>query len=277
MNAIQSITFAVNRTKPGAEAAARFLAGIAECEGVATKVSTDYPLPPQTLDGQDLCIAIGGDGTLLGVLDAALDSGTAVLGVNLGKLGFLATYTQEEAGQRLPALIQGDYKITERSVLQCTTSKGESVCGLNDVVLKETEGRGLIRLQVFSNGNPVSEYHCDGLIFATPTGSTAYNLSAGGPIIGPRVSAIAMTPICPHTLGNRSVIFDNSSEISVTSGEPGPCPRITIDGRTRFGPDGNFPIKITVAEKRLRLMQNPDHSHFAIVRDKLDWGDPAIR
>lgn len=277
MQAIQSITFAVNTTKPGTEETARFLAGIAECEGVNTTICTEYPLPVDALNGQDLCIAIGGDGTLLGVLDAALSSGSAVLGVNMGKLGFLATFTQEEAGKDLADLIQGNYEIADRSVLKCTTSKGESVYGLNDVVLKETEGRGLVRLQVSSNGNAVSEYHCDGLIFATPTGSTAYNLSAGGPIIGPKVSAIAMTPICPHTLGNRSVIFDNSSEINVASGESESCPRITVDGRVRFEPNGNFPIKITVAEKKFRLMQNPDHSHFAIVRDKLDWGDPAIR
>lgn len=277
MQAIQSITFAVNTTKPGAEEAARYLAGIAECEGVQTTITTDYPLAPDALTGQDLCCAIGGDGTLLGVMDAALESGAAVLGVNLGKLGFLATFTQEEAGRDLPKLIKGQYEIAERSVLRCTTQSGESVYGLNDVVLKETDGSGLIRLQVSSNGNPVSEYHCDGLIFSTPTGSTAYNLSAGGPIIGPRVSAIAMTPICPHTLGNRSVIFDNSSQVSVNHLEPDPCPRITIDGRVRFASDNNFPLKIAVADRTFRLMQNPDHSHFAIVRDKLRWGDPTIR
>jgi NAD+ kinase len=277
MHPINTITFAVNTTKPGAEEAARYLAAIAECEGVKTTISSDYPLKPNALAGQDLCCAIGGDGTLLGVLDAALESGAAVLGVNLGKLGFLATFTQEEAGRDLPQLIKGHYKIAERSVLRCTTCNGESVYGLNDVVLKETDGSGLIRLQVASNGNPVSEYHCDGLIFSTPTGSTAYNLSAGGPIIGPRVSAIAMTPICPHTLGNRSVIFDSSSQISVVHREPGPCPRITIDGRVRFKSENNFPIEITVANRAFRLMQNPDHSHFAIVRDKLNWGDPTIR
>jgi NAD+ kinase len=277
MQAIKTITFAVNTTKPGAEEAARYLAGIAECEGVQTTIATEYPLQPDALVGQDLRCAIGGDGTLLGVLDAALESGSAVLGVNMGKLGFLATYTAQQAAKDLPRLIKGHYEIGERSVLNCTTRSGVSVYGLNDVVLKETDGSGLIRLQVSSNGNPVSEYHCDGLIFSTPTGSTAYNLSAGGPIIGPRVSAIAMTPICPHTLGNRSVIFDNSSQISVVHREPGPCPRITIDGRVRFASEDNFPIKIAVADRSFRLMQNPDHSHFAIVRDKLRWGDPTIR
>lgn len=277
MQTIQTITFAVNTTKPGAVEAARYLAGLADCEGVKTSIRSDYPLKADALIGQDLCCAIGGDGTLLGVLDAALASGSAVLGVNMGKLGFLATFTAEEAAKDLPELIKGHYEIAERSVLRCTTRNGECVYGLNDVVLKETDGIGLIRLQVSSNGNPVSEYHCDGLIFSTPTGSTAYNLSAGGPIIGPKVSAIAMTPICPHTLGNRSVIFDNSSQISVVHREPGPCPRITIDGRVRFKSEDNFPLEIAVAERSFRLMQHPNHAHFAIVRNKLRWGDPTIR
>lgn len=277
MQPIKTITFAVNTTKPGASETARYLAGIAECEGVKTQILEDYPLQAEALQGQSLCVAVGGDGTLLGVLDACLATDTAVLGVNLGKLGFLATFSQQEAANDFAELIKGNYTIAERSVLRCTNQKGQSVIGLNDVVLKETQGDGLVRLRVFANGNAVSEYHCDGLIFSTPTGSTAYNLSAGGPIIGPRVSAIAMTPICPHTFGNRSVIFDNSTAITVESSQQGPCPRITIDGRIRFEDSGNFPLTITVAKETFRLMQNPDHSHFAIVRDKLNWGGPAIR
>lgn len=277
MKSIQSITFAVNSSKPGATAAAQSLAAQVERQGVATHITDDYPLPPAALIGQDLCCAIGGDGTLLGVLEAALGSGSAVLGINLGKLGFLATFTEAEAARDLPQLIQGNYSIAERSVLRCTNHKGECIFGLNDVVIKETQGSGLIRLCVSANDNPVSEYHCDGLVFSTPTGSTAYNLSAGGPIISPEVSAIAMTPICPHTFGNRSVIFDHSTHIKIQNGETGPCPRITIDGRVHFKSKSNFPIQVTVAEKKFRLMQNPDHSHFAIVRDKLNWGGPAIR
>lgn len=276
MQSIENITFAVNKTKSGALEAARYLAGIAECEGVKITIKEDYPLNPNALSEQDLCCAIGGDGTLLGVLDAALESNCAVLGVNIGKLGFLATFTQNDAGLQLPNFIRGQYSIDERSVLHCSTQEGNSIYGLNDVVLKETDGSGLIRLQVASNGKPVSEYHCDGLIFSTPTGSTAYNLSAGGPIIDPSVNAIAMTPICPHTLGNRSVIFDNSSIIRINHREPGPYPRITIDGRVHFSSKDNFPIEITVAERSLKLIQSLDYSHFEIVRDKLNWGDPTI-
>ncbi|MGB0344351.1 MAG: NAD(+)/NADH kinase [Coraliomargarita sp.] len=278
MKSIRTITFAVNRTKPGAAESARFLAGIAECEGAVTRIVESYPLPLDALAGQDLCVAVGGDGTLLGVLDAALQADAAVLGVNVGKLGFLATFSQAEAGEDLSRLIGGGYSIAERSVLRCTNRAGESVHGLNDVVLKETQGSGLIRLRVSANGNAVSEYHCDGLIFSTPTGSTAYNLSAGGPILGPKVAALAMTPICPHTFGNRSVIFDDSTVVTVEAGASGAAPGITVDGRARFTGDGdNYPLELAIAEKKFRLMQHPDHSHFAIVRDKLNWGGPAIR
>lgn len=276
MQAIRSITFAVNVSKPGATTVAANLAKIVEKEGVRTRILQDYPLSVDSLKGQDLCCAIGGDGTLLGALDAALESGAAVLGINLGKLGFLSTFNETEAARNFPDLIKGQYSIAERSVLRCKNVKGATVYGLNDVVIKETHGSRLIRLCVSADGNTVSEYYCDGLIFSTPTGSTAYNLSAGGPIIGPKVSAIAMTPICPHTFGNRSVIFDNNTQIKIESGEPGPCPRITIDGRTRFDSDGNFPIELKVAKKTFRLMQNPNHSHFAIVRDKLHWGGSIL-
>ncbi len=277
MKPIQSITFAVNSSKPGTTKVAENLAKIVELEGVKTQLLKDYPLPKDSLKGQDLCCTIGGDGTLLSVLVAAFESGTAVLGINLGKLGFLSTFNENEAIRDFPSLIRGNYVIAERSVLSCKNAKGEVIHGLNDVVIKEIQGRGLIRLCVSVNGKQVSEYHCDGLIFSTPTGSTAYNLSAGGPIIGPTVKAIAMTPICPHTFGNRSVIFDESAKILIESDSSNSDPQIIVDGRNQFDVDGNFPIELMIAEKKLRLMQNPGHSHFAIVRDKLNWGGSMIQ
>ena len=277
MQTIQLITFAVNSSKPEAAAVALNLSKIAEREGVKTRILHDYPLPADSLLGQDMCCTIGGDGTLLGALDAALQSGTPVLGINLGKLGFLSTFNEAEAARNFPNLIKGRYSIAERSILSCKNIKGDVIHGLNDVVVKETHGSGLIRLHVSANGNSVSEYYCDGLIFSTPTGSTAYNLSAGGPIIGPTVSAIAMTPICPHTFGNRSVIFDDKTHIKIESSRSEPSPRITVDGRIRFDSDDNFPIELTVAAKTFRLMQNPNHSHFEIVRDKLNWGGTILR
>ena len=276
MKPIQTITFAVNSSKPGAAEAAENIAAIVQEKGCRTKISKEYPLSVGTLEGQDLCCAIGGDGTLLGVLDAALESGSAVLGINMGKLGFLSTFNEMEASRDLPNLIKGNYRIAERSVLSCRNALGKIIYGLNDVVIKESKGIGLIRLCVSADDKPVSEYHCDGLIFSTPTGSTAYNLSAGGPIIGPTVRAIAMTPICPHTFGNRAVIFDDSTRIKIESDDSNTNPRITVDGRIRFDTEDHFPIELTISGKKLRLLQNPDHAHFTIVRDKLNWGGSMI-
>ena len=229
----------------------------------------------------DLVIVVGGDGSMLNVAKTMASEQVPVIGVNRGKLGFLTDILPEELETRVAEVLDGEFSVEKRFLLDLYLRDGdhETFLGsaLNDVVLHPGKAAQMIEFELFVNDSFVYSQESDGLIVATPTGSTAYNLSAGGPIIGPRVSAIAMTPICPHTLGNRSVIFDNSTEITVVSDEPGPCPRITVDGRVRFEPNGNFPITITVAEKTFRLMQNPDHSHFAIVRDKLDWGDPAIR
>ena len=140
MKAIQTITFVVNTSRLGAAAVAKTLAKIVSSEGVETRILEDYPLPINALKGQDLCCAIGGDGTLLGIVDAALESNTPVLGINLGKLGFLSTFNETEAASDLPDLIKGQYSIAERSVLSCKNVKGDTVFGLNDVVIKETQG-----------------------------------------------------------------------------------------------------------------------------------------
>ena len=277
MKPIRSITFAVNASKPRAEKAAEHLAQIVASEGVSTRILQDYPFPVSGLMEQDLCCAIGGDGTLLSVLEAALANDCAVLGINLGKLGFLSTFNEAEAAGNLQNLIKGNYKIAKRSVLTCRNAHGKRIHSLNDVVIKGTHGNGLIRLCVWAEGEYVSEYRCDGLIFSTPTGSTAYNLSAGGPIIGPRAKAIVMTPICPHTFGNRSVIFDDSTRVKIESNQSNPNPQIIVDGHTRFSLEDNFPIELMIASKKLRLMQNLDHSHFAIIRDKLNWGSSITR
>lgn len=277
MERIRSVAFVVNVSKPGALELAEDLVQIATTAGTRTEILTAFPLESSALMGYDLCCVIGGDGTLLGVLDAVLSSGSIVLGVNMGKLGFLATLTPSEAAANLAALIQGHYGVKERSVLSCQVGDGEPVYALNDIVIKETQGNSLARLKVLANEEAVSEYHCDGLIFATPTGSTAYNLSAGGPIISPAVQAMVMTPICPHTLGNRSVIFDNATQIRVQDLQSASALSLVMDGRVHIRKPGSSPLKIKVAEKAFCLMHSPHHSHFAIVRDKLHWGSPTIR
>ena len=277
MNDIQSIAFVINLSKPKAKETAETLSALTESKGIQTKHITEFPFDKQSFESIDLCCVIGGDGTLLGVVEAALENDTAVLGINLGKLGFLATFSIEQVKNDFLHILNGNYSIEKRSVLNCESSDGQSAYALNDLVIKENKNRGLIRLKVKSNLELISEYHCVGLIFATPTGSTAYNLSAGGPIISPNVEAIAMTPICPHTLGNRSVIFDSHNPIEVFFDDSPTQPLITIDGKTKFELKAISSIKITLSKRQFKLIQNSNNSHFSVVRSKLNWGDPTIR
>ena len=277
MTPIQSIAFVINLSKPEAQSTAEALANIAQAQGKQTQFITQHPLENDCLKDVDLCCVIGGDGTLLGVLDASIHSQTKVLGVNLGKLGFLATYNPDQLIKDFASILDGDYSVEERSILHCQSNTGDTALSLNDLVIKEGENRGLIRLKVKSEQRLVSEYHCDGLIFATPTGSTAYNLSAGGPIISPNVEAIAMTPICPHTLGNRSVIFDTKTPIEVSFHDLPEAPLVSIDGKKHFEKDNLSSISIQLAKERFPLIRNKSNTHFSIVRDKLNWGDPTVR
>lgn len=277
MTPIQSIAFVINLSKPNAQSTAEALAGVAQAQGKDTRLITEHPLEKDCLKDVDLCCVIGGDGTLLGVLNASIHSQTKVLGVNFGKLGFLATFKPDQLTKDFASILEGNYSVEERSILFCQSNTGETAYALNDLVIKESENRGLIRLKVKSEQRLISEYHCDGLIFATPTGSTAYNLSAGGPIISPNVEAIAMTPICPHTLGNRSVIFDSKTPIEVSFDDLPAAPSVSIDGKKHFQEDSLSSISIQLAKERFLLIHNQTNTHFSIVRDKLNWGDPTVR
>jgi NAD+ kinase len=277
MTPIKSIAFVINLSKPNAQSTAEALADIAQAQGKHTQFITQHPLEKDCLEDVDLCCVIGGDGTLLGVLDASIHSQTKVLGVNFGKLGFLATFKPDQLTKDFASILEGNYSVEERSILFCQSNKGETAYALNDLVIKENENRGLIRLKVKSEQRLISEYHCDGLIFATPTGSTAYNLSAGGPIISPNVEAIAMTPICPHTLGNRSVIFDTKTPIEVSFDDLPAAPLVSIDGKKHFQEDALNSISIQLAKETFPLIHNQTNTHFSIVRDKLNWGDPTVR
>jgi NAD+ kinase len=277
MTPIKSIAFVINLSKPNAQSTAEALADIAQAQGKHTQFITQHPLEKDCLEDVDLCCVIGGDGTLLGVLDASIHSQTKVLGVNFGKLGFLATFKPDQLTKDFASILEGNYSVEERSILFCQSNTGETAYALNDLVIKENENRGLIRLKVKSEQRLISEYHCDGLIFATPTGSTAYNLSAGGPIISPNVEAIAMTPICPHTLGNRSVIFDTKTPIEVSFDDLPAAPLVSIDGKKNFQEDALNSISIQLAKETFPLIHNQTNTHFSIVRDKLNWGDPTVR
>jgi NAD+ kinase len=275
VNPLKSIAFIVNRSKSGAEAIAAELCGQAVSEGLETRTAPHHPVPDGFLDEMDACCVIGGDGTLLGVVSPAVRQQVPVLGVNLGKLGFMASLSEEDAQSKFKTLLAGDYRIDRRTVLSCTAASGDHALALNDIVIKHSS-LGLVSIEVLSNRMEVNEYNCDGLIFSTPTGSTAYNLSAGGPIIHPAAQVIALTPICPHTLSNRSVIFDEHTHLTVIPRHNPDSLRIVIDGQRKFESSVEFPLEICVAEQQFLLIQQGDYAHFRLVRNKLLWGDSSI-
>ncbi len=247
---------------------------MARSAGVATRLTTRFPLPKGLLKGADACCVIGGDGTLLGVVEEAVSHQVAVIGVNLGKLGFLATYSAAEAQSKFSSLLKGSYKLFSRTMLECRNRRGKTTIALNDIVIKSA-APGLVQLKVISDGAEVNDYFCDGLIFATPTGSTAYNLSAGGPLIHPAAKVIAMTPICPHTLSNRSVVFHHDTKLKVLLDKGQTKVEVSIDGKAWICQASEFPLGITISKKTFPLIQEKDYAHFSLVRTKLHWGNGA--
>ena len=273
MEAIRTITFVVNNAKPGAAELASQLEILASEVDVDTRVSIHYPIEDESLEGLDACCVIGGDGTLLGVVPKAVQFGVPILGIRMGNLGFLATFSPQEALDKFVPLLKGGYKIENRNLLQCECPGSKPAVALNDIVIKGEDASRLVSLAVRADGELVSEYFCDGLIFSSPTGSTAYNLSAGGPLVHPNAGVVAMTPICPHTLSNRSVVFPDATRLEVTWDKSAAHPQVKIDGYRTLRPsgDGKTPIVITPAQKKLSLLQDADHSHFSVVRNKLNW------
>ena len=275
MPPLRRLAFVVNEQKAGASALAQTLAATAASAGAAVRVASHAAIPLGYLDAQDACCVIGGDGTLLGVASPAARAGVPVIGVNCGSLGFLTTYSADEARAQFAGLLAGAYQLTPRSMLACTIGPGEPHLALNDVLIKHEVNSSLVRLEVFAGDELVTDYSCDGLILSTPTGSTAYNLSAGGPLIHPGAAVIAMTPICPHTLSNRSIIFSQDIRLRVHNCSSSTRLMVAIDGQRNLPVNPQAPVEITIAGPRLQLVQRLDYSHFAVVRAKLKWSGGA--
>lgn len=271
MKPIRQLAFVVNEQKEGAPALARELVALARTAGVALKQTTRFPLPKGWLQGCDACCVIGGDGTLLGVACESAREQVPIIGVNRGSLGFLTTFSADEARAQFLELLEGQFRVDHRAMLECSTGTGPHDLALNDVLIKDEVNSRLVRLEVFADGELVTDYTCDGLIFSTPTGSTAYNLSAGGPIMHPAAGVIAMTPICPHTLSNRSIIFRENVRLRVFNRSPTARLLVAMDGQRNLQVGAQSPVEISVAQLRLPLAQRADYSHFSVVRTKLKW------
>ncbi len=271
MQPFRKIAFVVNQQKIGATKLARELMELARTAG-ATRIKSAHArnLLPGYFKGYDAGCVIGGDGTLLGAVREATRANIPLIGVNQGSLGYLTTFSPEEARANFGDLIQGNYGLASRTLLDCQTGARRRDLALNDVLIKAEMNSRLVRLEVQADGELVTDYLCDGLVFSTPTGSTAYNLSAGGPIIHPAGRVIAMTPICPHTLSNRTIVFPDSVRLKIFNRSNESRLLVAMDGQqNRVVTEGS--IAVMTAQRQLSLVQRPDYSHFGVMRAKLKW------
>ena len=271
MTPLSRIAIVANATKPGALEAVELLEGLARAVGAETLVTTEFPPPAGFLEGMDACFVVGGDGTLLGTLEEAVARNVPVAGVRRGRVGFLATFSPDELAERVPAILQGAYRVGRRSLLRCRVPGGESRLALNDVVVKSGSVSRLARFVVRSGEEPVAEYACDGVILSTPTGSTAYNLAAGGPLVHPSAHVVVMTPISAHTLTSRSVIFPREARLVVESAGEQEPPLVSADGQDAFSGPDCLPLEVVVPKETFPLLEEESHSHFRLLRNKLKW------
>lgn len=278
MEPVRKLVVVVNASKPGLEALGAEFAALAKNAGREVEVTSAYPLKSGFLRGADACCVIGGDGTLLSVAEEAAEEDVRVFGVNMGKLGFLAMFTVAEARTFFQDFLDGNFRTSERSLLECRSAGGQAICALNDIVINANTSR-VARLRVVADGTKlVNVYNADGLIISTPTGSTAYNLSSGGPLIHPRAPVIALTPICPHTLSNRSLVVGEGTPLLISAEEESSTVRVTVDGTEVFWdePANGMPVEIVLSTKRLTVVLRPGYTYFELVREKLGWSGNNI-
>lgn len=274
--------------KPGADASLRSLVAAIEAEGMRALVEESaarlIPVTGHALDMLaeqcDILIALGGDGTLLRLVRDLHGFLRPIMGINFGTLGFLTSFSGPEFKEAVRALRDGTYRVDERTLLTARLVREGRVIseqsGLNDVVVTRGERSRLVRAEVHIEGNLLTEYNADGLVVATSTGSTAYSLSAGGPIVMPESGVLVVTPICPHVLTNRSVVVSNRSTLTIAP-RPGQGPLLlTVDGHESEQVLPGDHVRIAAADRRLPLLF-PRHLTFAdILRLKLRWSGTNI-
>jgi NAD+ kinase len=223
----------------------------------------------------DMVIAFGGDGTILRAAGLAARAGVPILGVNLGGFGFLAELSTADLPSALPDLVAGRYELDERMMLQAEADRidADALLALNDVVVTTRGVARVLRLRVLVNGEHLASYPADGVIVATPTGSTAYSLSAGGPILHPKVDAVVITPISPHTFNARSVVVDRNDTVDVELTVPSQDATVTVDGRVGLPMGETWRVRVRRARQTTRFIRLRNSSFYSILRTKLAWGE----
>jgi len=225
----------------------------------------------------DLLIVFGGDGTLLSAARALGGHNVPILAVNLGGLGFLTSVTLDELYPALGQVVAGEHHTSNRMMLDAEIHRNghpaEIQCALNDTVANKGARARMLDFDVHVDGDHVGRYRADGLIVATPTGSTAYSLAAGGPIVDPSIDAFIITPICPHMLTNRPLVVPDTSRIDLDFTAASEPVYVTMDGQISFQLEPADRVRITKSAKRVALVRPPSKTYFQILRSKLRWGE----
>ncbi len=224
----------------------------------------------------DLIVVLGGDGTMISTARLIGDDEVLVLGINYGSLGYLTDFLIEEMYSGLGAIFEGNFEIDRRVMLSVEHRRGDEMLAkgrvLNDVVVNKAALARIIEIEASLNTHFVNSFRADGLIVATPTGSTAYNLSAGGPIVYPSMNAVVLTPICPFTLTNRPIVIPDTAEIELKLLNENEGVVLTLDGQTGYPMKGGDTVVIRKSKTTFNLVQPPNRNYFDVLRNKLKWG-----
>ncbi|HUB67815.1 MAG TPA: NAD(+)/NADH kinase [Candidatus Methylacidiphilales bacterium] len=281
----------VNRTKPGARDVLRQLIEFshrhANLQLLFEKRTSALIRQPgfseiELAKKSDLLLVAGGDGSLLDVVGSVFPSSTPILGVNIGSLGFLTAVAETEVATILPYLAENNLRLSPRLALETCFHHGNRdqliPCALNDVVISRANVGRLVRIRVEIGNYLVTEYVCDGLIIATPTGSTAYSLAAGGPILSPDAESVILTPICPHTLTNRALVVgaDDTIRIRLVKQSGVPPPTVQFDGRSGGHLHPHEWLEIKPAPSKVPLAYLPHSDFYHVLRQKLKWSGSSL-
>lgn len=224
----------------------------------------------------DLIVVLGGDGTMIATARMVGDHRVPVLGINYGSLGYLAEFRIEEMFTALESILEGNYQIDARGTLAAEVFRGDERLVhsrvLNDVVINKSALARIIEIEAYLNHQFVNSFRADGLIVSTPTGSTAYNLSAGGPVIYPSMNAVVITPICPFTLSNRPIVVPDDALIELRLKTPEEDVALTLDGQVGFPLETEDRVLIRKSRTTFNMVKPPNRNYFDVLRDKLRWG-----
>ena len=289
-NPIERVGIVVKPSHPEAWSTACELAEWLEKRGVAivgrpfamgdvvndSECRIDEIEPEKLGEEADLIVVLGGDGTMISTARLIGDNEVLVLGINYGSLGYLTDFRIEEMFPTLEAIFAGEYERDPRVMLSAEHWRGDEMLAkgrvLNDVVINKSAVARIIEIEVNLNGLFVNSFRADGLIVSTPTGSTAYNLSAGGPIVYPSMNAVVLTPICPFTLTNRPIVVPDDAMIELKLDKENEGVVLTLDGQIGYPMKSQDCVRIRKSRTTFNLVQPPTRNYFDVLRNKLKWG-----